>query len=116
MTNNQNIALQTMCRYYLTKLKGIARKYGIEWLVDDLIEQNKQNKCQGTKREVELLARAVNDERIKRIDIPKVLDKNYMQCVEDEDFEQIETLPRLGIYSKISAILHKVELDNKKKA
>lgn len=116
MTTNQNIALQTMCRYYLTKLKGIARKYGIEWFVDDLIEQNKQKKCQGTKHEVALLARAVNDERLKRLDIPKVLDKGYRQCVEDEDFEQIETLQRLGIYSKISAILHKVELDNKKMA
>ena len=112
MNNAQNIALQTMCRYYLTKLKGIASKYGIDWFVDDLIEKNKRKECQGTEQEVALLARAVDDERIKRIDVPKILDKSYRKCVEDEDFEQIETLPKLGIYSKISAILHKVELDS----
>lgn len=106
MTTNQNTALQTMCRYYLTKLKGIAKKYGIEWFVDDLIEQNKQKKCQGTKQEVALLARAVNDERLKRLDVPEVLNKSYMQCVDDGDFDMIEKLPRLGIYSKISTILH----------
>ena len=99
----RNETLQAMCRDYLGKLRYIGKKHGID--VDGLIRLNRQKKCEATQHEVELLGRAVDDERVSRTDIPKILGKSYRQSNEDGDFEHIKKLKRQGIYGKVSALL-----------
>lgn len=99
--------LQALCRGYLRRLRRIASKYGLEGFVDDIIKSNRRKECEGTRNEVEMLARMVNDDRIERSDIPKELGKSYRQCVEDNDFDRIKKFGRVGVYSKISVLLHK---------
>ena len=101
----RNETLQALCRDYLGKLRYMGKKYGID--VDGLIRLNRQKRCEATQREVELLSRAVDDERISRTDIPKVLGKSYRQSNEDGDFDRIKKLKRVGIYSKLSVLLYK---------
>ena len=99
----RNETLQALCRDYLGKLRYMGKKHGID--VDGLIRLNRQKKCEATQHEVELLGRAVDDERISRTDVPKILDKSYRQANEDGDFERIKKLKHQGIYSKVSALL-----------
>ena len=101
----RNETLQALCRDYLCKLRHMGKKHGID--VDGLIRLNRQKKCEATQHEVELLGRAVDDERISRTDVPKVLDKSYRQANEDGDFDHIKKLKHQGIYSKLSALLYK---------
>ena len=101
----RNETLQALCRDYLGKLRYMGKKHGID--VDGLIRLNRQKKCEATQHEVELLGRAVDDERISRTDVPKVIDKSYRQANEDGDFERIKKLKHQGIYSKVSALLYK---------
>ena len=101
----RNEALQALCRDYLGKLRYMGKKHGID--VDGLIRLNRQKKCEATQHEVELLSRAVDDERLSRSDVPKVLDKSYRQANEDGDFDRIKKLKHQGIYSKVSALLYK---------
>jgi hypothetical protein len=75
--------------------------------VDGIIAANTRNECSGTEEEVELLGRALDDERLHRHDVPNVLDKSYRQCVDDGDFDRIRKLKRVGIYSKLSTLLSK---------
>jgi pseudouridine-5'-phosphate glycosidase len=102
-----NDRLQELCRDYLARLRGVASRYGLGSFVDDTIALNKQKKCEATEDEVELLSRAVDDERLSRREIPQVVGKSYRQCVETGVFEKIKTLKRVGIYSRVSAILSK---------
>lgn len=99
--------LQELCREYLGKLRYIAKKHGLEGFVDETIRLNKQEKCKGTEHEVEMLARMCNDERLSRVDVPKVLEKSYRQANEENDFERIKKLRHVGIYSKVSTLLFK---------
>ena len=99
----RNETLQALCRDYLGRLRYIGKKHGID--VDGLIRLNRQKKCEATQHEVELLGRAVDDERISRTDVPKALDKSYRQANEDGDFDRIKKLKHQGIYSKVSALL-----------
>lgn len=101
----RNETLQALCRDYLGKLRYMGKKHGID--VDSLIRLNRQKKCEATQHEVELLSRAVDDERVSRTDIPKILGKSYRQSNEDDDFEHIKRLKHQGIYSKVSALLYK---------
>ena len=101
----RNETLQALCRDYLCKLRYMGKKHGID--VDGLIRLNRQKKCEATQHEVELLGRAVDDERISRTDVPKILDKSYRQANEDGDFDHIKKLKHQGIYSKLSALLYK---------
>lgn len=101
----RNETLQTLCRDYLSRLRYMGKKHGID--VDGLIRLNRQKKCEATQHEVELLSRAVDDERLSRSDVPKVLDKSYRQANEDGDFDRIKKLKHQGIYSKVSALLYK---------
>ena len=101
----RNETLQALCRDYLGRLRYMAKKHGID--VDGLIRLNRQKKCEATQHEVELLGRAVDDERVSRTDIPKILGKSYRQSNEDGDFEHIKKLKHQGIYSKVSALLFK---------
>lgn len=105
MTRNER--LQAVCRDYLRRARPIANRFGLGGFVDSLISANVRNECSGTEEEVELLARCVDDERLSRQEVPKLLGKSYRQCYEDGDFDRIRKLKRTGIYSKVSALLGK---------
>ena len=109
----RNETLQALCRDYLGKLRYMAKKHGID--VDSIIKLNKRGECSATNKEVEMLARCVDDERVSRTDIPKILGKSYRQCFDEEDFEQVRKLKRVGIYSKVSTLLYADKINNKKK-
>lgn len=109
-----NEELQRICRSYLTRLRYMARKHGLESWLNDVIQANKREQCEGTMKEVEMLSRLVNDERVERVDVPKILGKTYRRCNEDGDFDKVRKLPRLGLYSKIGALLLKEKLNKNK--
>ena len=99
----RNETLQALCRDYLSRLRYMAKKHGID--VDSIIRANRKGECSGTEHEVQMLSRMVDDERVSRTDIPKILGKSYRQANEDEDFEYIKRLKHQGVYSKVSALL-----------
>ena len=101
----RNETLQALCRDYLGRLRYMGKKHGID--VDGLIRLNLQKECEATQREVELLSRAVDDERVSRTDITKILGKSYRRANEDGDFDRIKKLKHQGIFSKVSALLYK---------
>ena len=98
-------ALQELCREYLSRLRGLADKYGFLSQLDELITSNSRKECVATENEVELLSRCVDDERISRIDIPLMLGKSYRRSNADGDFDKVKKLRHVGVYSKVSAVL-----------
>ena len=100
----RNETLQALCRDYLGKLRYMAKKHGID--VDSIIRANSRNECEATQKEVEMLARCVDDERISRTDIPKMLGESYRKSESDGVFDKIKKLRHVGIYSKVSALLY----------
>lgn len=110
MFKQRNETLQSLCRDYLTRLRYMAKKHGID--VDSIIRANRKGECSGTEHEVQMLARMVDDERVQRTEVPKILGKSYRQCVDDYDFDEIKKLRYVGIYSKISVLLHKTKKRN----
>lgn len=101
----RNDALQTLCRGYLARLKSLAEKHGLgDWLAKT-IKENARGECAATEGEVEALARLCDDERVARNEIPRMLGKSYRQCNDDDDFGKIRKLKRVGLYSKVSALL-----------
>lgn len=109
---NRKTELQRICREYLSKLKGMAKRHGLSDVLANLIEANRREECEATEREVKALSRFCDDERLARSDIPNLLGKYYRQCCEDGDFDKIERLKRVGIYSKVNALLWKVRAHN----
>lgn len=105
----RNETLQTLCRDYLGRLRYMGKKHGID--VDSIIRANKRKECVGTEREVQMLSRMVDDERVSRAEVPKILGKSYRQANEDGDFDRIKRLKHVGIFSKVSAILLGKELE-----
>jgi hypothetical protein len=103
--NNDDDNLQSLCRKYLKKLRYTAKKHGLGAFVDGMIAANRRRECRATEKEVNMLARCVDDERLTRIEVPEVLGKSYRQCVEDGDFGRIRKLRRVGVYGKVSVIL-----------
>jgi hypothetical protein len=101
----RNETLQALCRDYLGKLRYMAKKHGID--VYSIIRANKRKECEATNKEVEMLSRCVDDERVSRTDVPNILGKSYRQSNEDGDFERIKKLKHQGIYSKVSVLLYK---------
>lgn len=99
----RNETLQALCRDYLSRLRYMAKKHGID--VDSIIRANRRKECEATQKEVELLSRACDDERISRSDIPKLLGESYRKSESRGVFSKIKKLKRVGIYSKIGAIL-----------
>lgn len=99
------MVLQSLARDYLGRLRTVAAKYGLDGFVASLIAENAHGTCEATESEVALLSRCVDDERISRADVPRILGKSYRRCFEDGDFGRIRTLRRVGIYSKVSALL-----------
>ena len=108
--DGKNKKLQELCRQHLGQLHGIAEKFGLGGFVRGLIADNKAGKCVATEEEVKLLSRAIDDERVARKDVPKMLGKSYRQCFEDNDFDNIEKLKHVGIYSNVSAEMYGAEL------
>lgn len=104
MGMNRNKCLRALCRSYLKKLRYLANKHGID--VDGLIRQTQDPNCKPTEREVELLSRAVNEERLKRTEVPPILGKTYRECFDNDDFDKIKKLPKQGVYSKVSTLLY----------
>lgn len=98
--------LQWLCRDYLSRLKHVCETHGLGGWLDNIIKANMRGECEATEKEVELLSRAVNDERVTRKDIPIMLGKSYRQCMDDNDFDTIKKLPHVGIYSKVSVELY----------
>lgn len=111
----RNEALQQVCRDYLERLRPLAEKFGLGGFIDETIERHIRNECAGTDEEVALLSRACDDERLSRTDVPRLLGKSYRQAYESGDFDKVKTLNRVGIYSKVSALLLKSELENENK-
>lgn len=109
----RNETLQALCRDYLTRLRYMAKKHGID--VDSIIRANKRNECEATEKEVSMLSRLVDDERVSRKDIPEIVGKSYRQCFDDGDFDKIKRFTRLGIYSKVSTLLYADKIKNKKR-
>ena len=99
----RNETLQALCRDYLGRLRYMGKKHGID--VDSIIKLNKRGECSATNKEVEMLSRCVDDERVSRTDIPNIIGKSYRQVNDDGDFEHIKKLKHQGIYSKVSALL-----------
>ena len=97
--------LQVLCREYLYKLKYMAKKHGLGAWINDLIRDNKRNKCEATEKEVVMLSRLVDDERLSRTDIPNIMGKSYRQCNDEGIFDKIKKLKHVGIYEKVSALL-----------
>lgn len=106
-TKDENKKLQELCRDYLVRLRNVACKHGLGKWLDDVIDANTRGECSSTEEEVEMLARLADDERLRRHDVPKVLGKSYRQCFENEDFEKVKRLRHVGVYSKVSVLLHK---------
>jgi len=98
--------LQALCREYLGRARDLARRHGLADIVDELIRSNRRGTCVATEDEVEAIARLVDDERVTRTDIPRMMGKSYRECFDDDDFEHIKKLPRVGIYSNVSARLY----------
>ena len=85
----------------------MACKHGLGAWVDDTIALTKDSDCKPTEHEVNMLARMCDDERLKRESLPSFLGKAQRDCIEDGDYESVKKLRRVGIYSKVSAMLHK---------
>ena len=104
---DRNKELQRIVRHYLAFLKPLAEKFGLSKWLNEIIELNKQEKCSATEEECRMLTRLCDDERVARHDIPKLIGKSYRNCVDNEIFEKLKTLKRVGIYDKISVLLFK---------
>lgn len=107
MDEKRNETLQKLCRDYLKRLRYLAKKHNLSKELEDLISKNARKECSGTERECQMLARMIDDERISRVEIPTMLGKSYRQCCENGVFDKIKTLKRVGIYSKVGALLFK---------
>jgi hypothetical protein len=101
----RNETLQALCRDYLSRLRYMAKKHGID--VDSIIRANRKGECSGTEHEVQMLSRMVDDERISRTDIPKLLGESYRKSENNGVFDKIKKLRHVGIYSKVSALIYK---------
>lgn len=107
MDESKNETLQRLCRDYLGRLRYVASKHGLLPQLNNLIAMNKRRECVGTEREVQMLSRMVDDERISRADIPKMLGESYRKSESDGVFDKIKKLRHVGIYSKVSALIYK---------
>lgn len=105
----RNNTLQELCRTYLGMLRKVASKYGFRSAIDSLIASNERGECTATADDVEMLSRCVNDERMTRSEIPMMLNRSYRYCIDNEIFEKLKTLPRVGVYSRVHALLFKAD-------
>ena len=104
--NKKDNAIQQLARIYLCRLKSLASKYGLSKWLDNIVEANNKEQCTATIEDVDMLSRMVNEERINRTDVPKVLGISYRKCVDKEVFEKdVRNLGHQGTYSNVDTIL-----------
>jgi hypothetical protein len=107
--------LRQICRGYLQRLYYIANKHGLTSWLNQAIKDTKRRDCEPTEKECEMLSRIVNDERLTRVEVPPLLSKPYNQCIDNDDFDKIKKLKRVGIYSKVDTMLYAESLKEKQK-
>lgn len=83
----------------------MAKKHGLGSWVAKLIRDNRRGCCVATRKEVDMLARCVEEERVSRSDIPAILGKSYRQCLRDKDFKKIRKQSHVGVYNKTDVVL-----------
>ena len=91
----------------MSRLSHVAERHGLGEVLSSLIQSNKSGSCECTESECEMLSRMVDDERVSRAEVPKILGKSYRECNNDDDFDKIRKLRRVGIYSKVSTLIKK---------
>lgn len=106
--------LQKLCRLYLFELKRMAKRYGLLDFVQGLIKSNEKGECKAELKDVELLARIANDDRVSRVEIPKILKLSYRQVNDNDMYDQIDRIDNRSSYSRISTELLACELEYKK--
>lgn len=106
---SRNDRLQELCRGYLSLLRGVASRCGLDDWLDNTIKSNANNECAATEEEVELLSRAIGDDRLERGDVPKLMGKSYRNCLRTGVFDKAKKVKNKGIYSKVSVELLKTE-------
>ena len=111
----RNNKLQELCRGHLAKMRYMATKHGLLAWLEDMIDANKRKECEATEKEVYMLARLCDEERVVRTDIPTMLGKSYRECIEHNDFDKIKKLRHVGIYSNVDAMLYSVEDAHRRK-
>ena len=102
----RNERLQRICRSYLSRMRYMAEKHGLSSWLSRIIEENRKGECSATEKEVSMLSRLVDDERVTRKEIPDILGKSYRQCIADGDFDRVRRLRKTGIFSKLSLMLN----------
>lgn len=113
MANHDDI-LQGIVRGYLKKLSYIARKHGLAPWVKDVIKRNKRGECEATRREADMLARLVDDDRIKRKEIPQALGVSYREMLDKDLLSSIRKMEDKGSYSKLDTLKVREMMDIKK--
>lgn len=93
----------------------MAEKHGLTSWLNQAIKDTKRKDCEPTEKECAMLSRLVDDERLTRIEVPPILGKGYQDCFNDDDFDKIKKLKRVGIYSKVDTMLYAESLKEKNK-
>jgi len=109
----RNAKLRQICRNYLQRLRYMADKRGLTSWLNQAIKDTKRKDCEPTEHECEMLGRLVDDERLTRVEVPPILGKGYQDCFNDDDFDKIKKLKRVGIYSKVDTLLYAESLKNR---
>ena len=91
----------------------MADKRGLTSWLDQTIKDTKRKDCEPTEHECAMLSRLVDDERLTRVEVPPLLGKTYRECFDNNDFENIKRLKRVGLYSKVDTMLYAENLKNK---
>lgn len=94
----------------------MADKHGLTSWLNQAIKDTKRKDCSPTEKECAMLSRLVDDERLTRVEVPPILGKGYQDCFNDDDFDKIKKLKRVGIYSKVNTMLYAESLKCKTKA
>lgn len=95
----------------------MAEKHGLTSWLNQAINDTKRKDCEPTEKECAMLSRLVDDERLTRVEVPPILCKGYQDCFNDDDFDKIKKLKRVGIYSKVDTMLYAEKLkENSKNA
>lgn len=103
--------LQLLARKYLFRLKKQAKKVGLEEDVDKLIKDNKNGLCIAEKDQVDLLSRAVEDDRIKYDDITHFVHYPFRKIYKENMIAKfIRKFKNRGQYSKVDAEILKNKL------
>ena len=111
----QREALQTLARKYLRKLIPDAKDIGLEKEIQNIIKDNEDGRCEAKKKQVDKLARILEDGNIIYCDIPDLVGKSYRSLFENDLVSKfVRKFKKQGQYSRVDAMLLKDKLKNKK--